>query len=108
MNLIEITEILDSDSNYGQLLSAIKEEKSGTRVQVIDEAVPFLTASIWKKLQIPILLICPTPEHSRRLYDHLSAWLQNQTQLLRFSESEILPFERLTEDLSTTQERLQT
>ena len=47
MNLIEITEILNSDSNYGQLLSEIRKGKSGTRVQVIDEAVPFLTASIW-------------------------------------------------------------
>ncbi|MEC7835727.1 MAG: hypothetical protein VX692_01185, partial [Chloroflexota bacterium] len=108
MNLIEITEILDSDSNYGELLSEIEKGKSGTRVQVIDEAVPFLTASIWKKLQLPILLVCPTPEHSRRLYEHLSAWLENETQPLRFSESEILPFERLTEDLSTTQERLHT
>ena len=108
MNLIEITEILNSDSNYDQLLSEIKKEKSGTRVQVIDEAVPFLTASIWKKLQVPILLVCPTPEHSRRLYEHLSAWLENEIQPLRFSESEILPFERLTEDLSTAQERLRT
>ena len=92
MNLIEITEILDSDSNYGELLSEIEKGKSGTRVQVIDEAVPFLTASIWKKLQLPILLVCPSPEHSRRLYDHLSTWLENETQPLRFSESEILPF----------------
>ena len=108
MNLIEITEILNSDSNYDQLLSEIKKGKSGTRVQVIDEAVPFLTASIWKRLQVPILLVCPTPEHSRRLYEHLSAWLENEIQPLRFSESEILPFERLTEDLSTAQERLRT
>ena len=108
MNLIDITEILNSDSNYGQLLSEIRKGKSGTQVQIIDEAVPFLTASIWKKLQVPILLVCPTPEHSRRLYEHLSAWLGNEIQPLRFSESEILPFERLTEDLSTAQERLRT
>ena len=106
MNLLEITEILKSDSNYHQLVSEIRKGRSGTRVQIIDEAVPFLTASIWKNLQLPILLICPSPEHSRRLYEYLSAWLENETQLLRFGESEILPFERLTEDLSTSQERL--
>ena len=54
MNLLEITEILKSDNNYSQLVSEIRKGRSGTRVQVIDEAVPFLTASIWKNLQLPI------------------------------------------------------
>ena len=57
---------------------------------------------------MPILLICPSPEHSRRLHEYLSAWMDGKSKPLRFGESEILPFERFTEDLSTSRERLRT
>ena len=106
MDLIKITELLKSDPNYEGLVSEIIKGKPETRVQIIDEAVPFFTASLWKDLQIPILLICPSPEHSRRLHEYLSAWMDGESKPLRFGESEILPYERLTEDLSTSRERL--
>ena len=108
MDLIKITELLKFDANYERLVSEIMKGKPETRVQIIDEAVPFFTASLWKDLQMPILLICPSPEHSRRLHEYLSAWMGSDTEPLRFGESEILPFERLTEDLSTSRERLRT
>jgi len=70
MDLIKITELLKFDANYERLVSEIMKGKPETRVQIIDEAVPFFTASLWKDLQMPILLICPSSEHSRRLHEY--------------------------------------
>jgi len=107
MSIPALTELLESVPTYKKLVSSLRNSKV-SKAQIIDEAVPFLVASIWKNLDIPILLICSNGQNANKLSEKITAWGNNAQSPLHFSESESLPFERLITDPSITQQRIST
>ena len=108
MGIYALTELLESAPVYRQLADSLRRNKALSSTQVIDEAVPFLLATLWSDLRTPLLIICPSGEYSRRLEERISAWTEGEGHPLRFGESETLPFERLVTDWETSQQRLST
>ena len=107
MSITALTELLESVPTYKKLVSSLRNSKI-SKTQIIDEAVPFLIASIWKDLKIPMVFICPNGQYANRLEEKITAWSSNTDLPLRFSESESLPFERLITDPRITQQRIAT
>ena len=107
MSITALTELFESMPSYKELVSSLRQLNI-SKAQIIDEAVPFLVASIWKKFDAPILLICPNGQYASNLEEKITAWTDNKKRLLRFNESESLPFERLITDPHITQQRIAT
>ncbi len=107
MSITALTELFESMPTYKKLVSSIRQ-LNVSKAQIIDEAVPFLIASIWKEFNIPVLLICPNGHYANNLEEKITAWMDNSKNILRFNESESLPFERLITDPHITQQRIAT
>ena len=108
MGIHTLTKLLEMAPVYKQMAASLRRTSTLTRTQIIDEAVPFLLATLWKDLQVPMLVICPSSEHSRTLEENISGWVEKKDSILRFGESDTLPFERLVTDSETSQQRINT
>ena len=94
-----------TDKEYMKVLRAINLKNYSINVQTIDESVPFFVSTIIEDINKPILIICPTGNHALRLQENISAW--NDREIIRFPESESLPYERLITDYSTSRNRIE-
>ena len=108
MSLSVLGSMLESSSQYQRLEESLKKSRVRSRAQVLSNAVPFTLSTIWRRLQRPMLVIAPKPEDARRVHEQLVNWMGDDSMVLHFQESEILPFERLTSDRETVHERLRT
>ena len=75
-------------------------------VEAPAKAAAFTLATLRRDMGAPMLVVAPRPEDARRLHEQLVAWCGEDTGLLHFAESEILPFERLDSDMETVHQRL--
>ena len=108
MSLSVLGSMLESCSQYQRLEESVKKNRARSRAQVLSNAVPFTLSTLWHRLQQPMLVITPKPEEARRVHEQLINWIGDESAVLHFQESEILPFERLTSDRETVQQRLRT
>src|SRR5918992_3587774 len=76
------------------------------RITVRQGARPAYLAALWHHRQLPMLVLTPRPEDSRRLYDQLLTYLGDAGPVYHMPESEVLPFERLAVDARTSNQRL--
>ncbi len=108
MSLAALGSLLEAVPQYKQLSRLLRETRANARVQVVEDAVPFLLSTLWQHLGAPMLVIAPRPEEARRLYEQMAVWAGADAQVLHFPETETLPFERLVSDTHTVHERLRT
>ena len=86
--------------------SAIPVAPSNESVTVRNGARAAYIAAAYKRLCLPTLILTPRPEDARRLHDQLLTYLGDSHPIHIFPSSDVLPFERLAVDLSTSHERL--
>lgn len=108
MSLDVLGSMLESCSQFQRLEESLKKSRVRSRAQVLSNAVPFTLSTIWRRLKQPMLVITPKPDDARRVHEQLVNWIGDDSAVLHFQESEILPFERLTSDKETVQQRLRT
>jgi len=102
LNLGVLFSLLEETPAYSQLLEGIG--KNAVKATILESAKPYLIAALHRKLKIPIILVTAQPEEAKRLYEQILAWETNP--LFFFAEPDALPYERLSPDFTTTQERL--
>lgn len=102
-----LAELFDKSQQFQYVSKSLREATSNTHISILESAKPLLIGAIWKELCIPILIVAPRPDDARRLYDRLLAYWGESAPIYNFPEMDSLPFERLTPDTATTQERLQ-
>ena len=108
MSLNVLGSMLESCSQYQRLEESLKKSRVRSRAQVLSNAVPFTLSTIWRRLEQPMLVVTPKPEDARRVHEQLLNWIGDDSTVLHFQESEILPFERLSSDRETVHQRLRT
>ncbi|MCH8827822.1 MAG: hypothetical protein IIB16_12755, partial [Chloroflexi bacterium] len=108
MSLNVLGSMLESCSQYQRLEESLKKSRVRSRAQVLSNAVPFTLSTIWRRLEQPMLVVTPKPEDARRVHEQLINWIGDDSTVLHFQESEILPFERLSSDRETVHQRLRT
>ncbi|MSQ22215.1 MAG: transcription-repair coupling factor [Dehalococcoidia bacterium] len=77
-------------------------------LSILPSAKALALGAIWQEMQVPVLVVVPRPEDARRLYDQLTAYWGDNAPIHQFAELEALPFEHMTADNATTQQRLWT
>ncbi len=102
--LSQLLKLIESMPAYQGLLDSLKQ-KNSKNIVTLSAARPFLVASLYKNLQIPILLVTAQPEQAKKLQEQLTSWCHNKAVYL-FPEQDVLPYERLTPDITTEIERI--
>lgn len=106
MGIETLNNLVAGMPEFRDLASELRAPKASARLQVLEEATPAVLAALWAELGRPLLVITPRSEEARRLADQVALWGAPGARL--FPESDSLPFERLTGDSETTQERIAT
>ena len=102
MNLNVLLPLADEVPGYADLLRSLAG--GGEREAVaVGAARPFLIAALHRGLDAPLVAITPRPEGARQLHDQLTAW---GAAPLLFPEPDSLPYEGLSSDPATVQQRL--
>ena len=106
MSLTGLFDLLGGHSTYGTLVEGLKTGKMVHQMEAPEAARPYLIAALWRHLRVPVIVIAPRPEDSRRLHDALLSYLDEEDSVHLFAEPEVLPFERLVADSATNNQRL--
>ncbi len=100
--LLKLIELLPG---WNGLLDKVKQKNKKTIV-CLNSARPYIIAALYKIFKKPILFITAQPENAKKLHEQLSSWC-SENEVYLFPELDILPYERLTPDMTTEIERIQ-
>lgn len=107
-----LTGLLESIKLHPEFKRHIEEVRSDAVTATIGFRTgtkPAYLAALWSELQIPIIVLTPRPDESRRIYDELVTYLGGEDEFVYLlPEPEVLPFERLAVDVRTSNQRLVT
>ncbi len=107
MNLSCLTSLVREMPPYCQLVRELQYEEGEHTVMVLGAAHPYLLAALHQELRRPMLVVMPSPEEAKRLYEQLQVWRSRESQTTLFPEPDALPYERLASDSFIEQQRLQ-
>lgn len=77
-----------------------------TPVRLPPGAKPLFVAALWKHLKRPLLIVTSSSDESRRLSGQIGTYLENDSYVSIFTETNLTPYERLWADNSTSNDRL--
>ena len=106
MTLGVLRDLMDEVPEYCRLRDKMAGAACMLTVETPAKAAAFTLGTLRRDVDAPMLVVAPRPEDARRLHEQLVAWCGDDTGLLHFAESEILPFERLDSDMETVHQRL--
>jgi transcription-repair coupling factor (superfamily II helicase) len=106
MNLSGLLSPVEEMPSYKELILDIREASGEKRGLVIDSARPSLIASLFRSLGLPILVITARSERARQLHEEIPLWLGIDDRVRLLPEPDALPYERLSSDYFTVQQRL--
>ena len=106
---MSLSGILDLLQGHPEFRSAVEAAESGSclTATVRQGARAAFIGSLAVKHKGPVLVIAPRPEDARRLHDHLLGWMGEDAPVYLLPEPEVLPFERLSVDANTSNQRLE-
>ncbi len=106
MSLTGLFASVEATQAYRDLIETITRDKQSPTIAVLPAAAPLMLASLWQKLNVPVLVIAPRPDEARRLHGELLTYLGQHEALHYLPEPEAIPFERLVSDGLTNNQRL--
>ena len=105
MNLSGLLPLIEGMPGYQRLINDLQAAKGEKRVAVLDAAKPYLVASLYHRLSLPMLVITPKSERAKELYDELPVWYGSNDSIHLFPEPDALPYERISADPYTVKQR---
>ncbi len=106
MNLSGLLSLIRNTSDYRRLVLSLEKMRGSHPAVVLDSAKPYLLASLYRDLALPMLVITSRPEHARRLHDEIPVWCGANASIHLFPELDALPYERIPLDIHTVKQRL--
>ncbi|MFC1984420.1 transcription-repair coupling factor [Chloroflexota bacterium] len=106
LDLTQLLRLIKEMPAYRQLVDELKQQNIHPRVAVLDAAKPYLVATLYQNLKLPMLMVTTQPENSKKLYEQILTW-SNSCQIKLFPEPDALPYQRIASDISTELERIQ-
>ena len=108
MNLSCLLSLLREVPAYKQLVEQLFATKGERKALILDAAKPYLIASLYEELNLPVLVITAQPEDAKKVYEQLQVWCSSSADLHHFPEIDFLPYEYLASyPTNTMLERLQ-
>jgi transcription-repair coupling factor (superfamily II helicase) len=77
-------------------------------LHLLAAARPYVAAALHQDLKRPLMLITGKAERAQQLYEELRNWASDPEAVLRFSEPDALPYERVPWSSATIEQRLRT
>ncbi len=105
-DLNKLLGLIEEMPAYCRLVGELKQRSGIARAAVLEAAKPYLIASLYYRLPVPMLLVTAEPENAIKLYEQLLSWCGSSPVKL-FPEPGALPYERFASDNSVELERLQ-
>ena len=100
--------LLKETQGYRQLAEQLTAARGKQRVMILDAAKPYLIATLYEELDLPVMVITAHPEEAKKLYEQLQAWCFPSANLLELPELDFSPYEHFASyPGSTMMERLQ-
>ena len=106
MTLSGLLPLLTRNSQFGELIDALRLGMGREAIVAPDPATAYLVAAIWREFGAPVVVVTPNPEAARRLSDQLGVW-RGDAPIFQFAETENIPFEHYVPDMLSTHQRLQ-
>ena len=106
MSLSGILPVIGAHPAFRRHVATLTSLQDPPPITVRQGARPAYIGSLWRTLRAPILVLTPRPEDARRLHDHLQTYLGEDSPTYLLPEPEVLPFERLSVDAHTGNQRL--
>ena len=106
MGLEGLFGLLEGHPGYAEMMRRLTSDDLAGSLEAPDPAKPYLLASVWRRLGVPMLVIVPRPEDARRLHDQMLSYLEDNSAVYLYPEPEVLPFERLIVDAGTNNQRM--
>ena len=106
MALTGLLSLLGSQSRMQRHLRHLRAAAIHSSLAVPPEHQAVYVGALWHLQQRPTLVITPRLEDARRLHDQLLTYLGDDAPALLLPEPEVLPFERLSVDARTTNQRV--
>jgi len=104
MNLAPLLPLIDEMPGYRELAEGLRKV-GRQRLVVLDAAKPYLIACLHQELGWPMLVVAPQPGEAKQLQEQLLTW-RGEAPIHVFPEPDALPYERLSSDPSTVQQRI--
>ena len=95
MNLSGLLSLVRDIPAYQTLLADVGRGEVEGSLSLLRAVRPYLVAALAGDVQCPILLVMARPEQVSGVVDQLRQWLPHPEAVLRFSEPESLPYERI-------------
>ncbi|MFC1847725.1 transcription-repair coupling factor [Chloroflexota bacterium] len=108
MNLSGLLAPVENMPAYKKLVRDLGVMSGEKNVLVVDSARPCLIAALYRSLRVPVLVITARSERARQLHEEIPFWLGDDEHIRFFPEPDALPYERLSSDSFTVQQRLRT
>lgn len=105
--LTALAQFVKNLPQFQGLLETLTSSEDGT-ISVLEAAKAIVLGTVWRELNVPMLVVTPQPEDARHLFDQLLEYWGEDSSIHHFTEFEALPFERLTPDKTTVHQRLRT
>ena len=103
--LHSLSKILEETPGFVSLAERITQQ-SRTPIRLPVGAKPLFIASLWKRLNRPILVVTTNGNESEKLSEQISKYLENDSYISIFPETNLTPYDRLWADNSTSNDRL--
>ena len=112
MQLCGVLSLVSGLSGYDQLIQMLRsvgpQEPTSLPLTLLEEARPYLLASLRRDLGLPMLVITPRRDRARRIYEQVRIWSSSSEGIFLFPEPDVLSYERIRWDKGITQSRLAT
>lgn len=113
ITLSGLTNFIRTTQGYRTLVKGLRavgdsDQRPLVRVSALETARPVLAAALQRDLKTPLLLLTAHPERAHQLAQHLRAFARHPDDVYRFPPPDALPYERVTWDIETRRQRLDT
>jgi transcription-repair coupling factor (superfamily II helicase) len=106
MNLGGLLSLVREIPAYEYVREQVRQGELGSSLALISAARAYVLAALVEDLECPTVLLAARPQQVSGLVEQLQRWLGVPERVLRFSEPEALPYERIPWSAETTQERI--
>lgn len=110
--LVSLTDRLIGTVEFDAIDQAFAQPRAKVPTICPEPANPLLIAAIWRRMQVPTLVITPNPDSAQRIVDQLPTWTgtpdidEDGSPIQHFVESGGIPFERYEPDRGTAHRRI--
>ncbi len=110
--LASLTDRLIGTAEFDAIGQAFSHPRANVPTICPEPANPLLLAAVWRRMQVPTLVITPNPDSAQRIVDQLPTWTgtpdidEDGSPIHHFIETGGIPFERYEPDRGTAHRRI--